>query len=68
MMYEYHPQIGWSGARTATGQALRPPEDLAWITCPWCWGQRIILVPDDDGLQRCSCPTCLGIGEVLRGS
>lgn len=60
------PYIGWRPYHTATYRTRRPLLAEAWIPCPTCWGQRIIMEPIGGGWARCSCPTCMGIGEIVR--
>ncbi len=49
----------------STTTPITVPE-IVWEPCPTCWGQRRIF--DDrngEGLVPCTCPTCLGVGELL---
>jgi hypothetical protein len=42
--------------------------DAHWVPCGTCWGQRRLWSPAPDGALRAdTCPSCLGLGELLHG-
>jgi len=59
----HHPQIGWQDQRTATGQARQTEVSLEWVTCGWCWGQRVLIAPR---VGPRPCANCLGVGQTPR--
>ena len=60
-------QIGWQSWFTATGPHMAPALTAVWSPCPTCWGQRIVLDQAElGGFFPVDCPTCMGIGEVVR--
>ncbi len=44
-------------------------DDLVWVPCGTCWGQRTLFTPTPDrgGLIASACPSCMGMGERLAG-
>lgn len=61
------PQIGWQSWFTATGPHMAPVLTSVWRPCPTCWGQRIVIdCGPDGGYFPVGCPTCLGLGEIVK--
>lgn len=41
------------------------PHDADWRDCPTCWAQGRIYGKDGEGWTVTTCPTCLGIGQLV---
>ncbi len=58
---------GWSPAGTHTGGCHERQHEATWRDCPTCWAAGRIYEQRPGNIWYAeTCPTCLGVGQVVR--